>query len=66
MVYLSRPHHFKFFKGCLPQILLGPFLNNLTHLEVQKGRKDIWMDFVILESMTYRFDFERILTNRDK
>ena len=22
----------KFFKGCLPQILLGPFLNNLTHL----------------------------------
>ena len=24
--------HFKFFKGCLPQILLGPFLNTLTHL----------------------------------
>ena len=21
---LSRPYHFKFFKGCLPQILLGP------------------------------------------
>ena len=21
----------KFFKGCLPQILLGPFLNTLTH-----------------------------------
>ena len=22
----------KFFKGCLPQILLGPFLNTLSHL----------------------------------
>ena len=30
----SRPYHFKFFKGCLPQILLGPFLNSLTHLIV--------------------------------
>ena len=26
---LSRPYPFKFFKGCLPQILLGPFLNTL-------------------------------------
>ena len=24
-------YHFKFFKGYLPQILLGPFLNTLTH-----------------------------------
>ena len=32
MVYLGRPHHFKSFKGCLPQILLGPFLNTLTHI----------------------------------
>ena len=24
---LGRPYHFKFFKDCLPQILLGPFLN---------------------------------------
>ena len=29
---LKRLYRFKFFKGCLPQILLGPFLNNLTHL----------------------------------
>ena len=26
------PYHFKFFKGRLPQISLGPFLNTLTHL----------------------------------
>ena len=29
---LSRPYPFKFFKGCLLQILLGPFLNTLSHL----------------------------------
>ena len=28
----SRPYHFKFFKGCLPQILLGSFLNTLSHM----------------------------------
>ena len=32
MVCVGRPYHFKFFKGCLPQILLGPFLNALTQL----------------------------------
>ena len=29
---LGRPYHFTFFKGCLPQILLGPFLNTLSHM----------------------------------
>ena len=29
---LSRPYHLKFFKGCLTQILLGPFLNTLSHV----------------------------------
>ena len=28
----GRPHSFKFFKGCLPQILPGPFLNTLSHI----------------------------------
>ena len=32
MVCLSRPYHFKFFKGCLPQMLLGPFLNTLIDM----------------------------------
>ena len=34
IVCLNRPYHFIFFKGCrcLPQILLGPFLNTLTHM----------------------------------
>ena len=28
---LGRPYHLKLFKGCLPQILLGPLSNTLTH-----------------------------------
>ena len=31
MVCPSRTYRLKFFKGCLPEILLGPFLNALTH-----------------------------------
>ena len=34
MVCLSKPYQFKFFKGCFPQILLGPFLNTLTYVYV--------------------------------
>ena len=30
---LGRPYHFKSLKGCLPQIVLGPFLNTLTHIK---------------------------------
>ena len=35
----GRPYHLKFFKGCLPQILLGPFLNILTHMTINKLTK---------------------------
>ena len=31
MACLSRPDTLKFFKGCYSQILLGPFLNTLSH-----------------------------------
>ena len=31
-ICLGRPYPFKFFKGCLPQILLGPLLNTLSHI----------------------------------
>ena len=30
-----RPYHFKFFKGCLPHILLGPFLNTLIPISMK-------------------------------
>ena len=32
MICFSRLYHFKFFKDCLPQILLSPSLNTLTKL----------------------------------
>ena len=32
----SRPYHFKFFKGCLPQISLGTFLNTLSQIKEQR------------------------------
>ena len=32
MVCLGRPYQFKVFQGCLPQNLLRPFLNILTHM----------------------------------
>ena len=31
---LSRSYNFKFFKGCLPQISLGPFLDTLSQKKV--------------------------------
>ena len=30
--FVEMPYHFKFCKSCLPKILLGPFLNTLTHM----------------------------------
>ena len=35
MVCLRRSYQFKFFKGCLPQISLGRFLNALFHMKVK-------------------------------
>ena len=40
MVSLNIPCQFKFFKGCLPQILTGPFLNILSHLLGNKNVLD--------------------------
>ena len=39
MVYLGRPYHFNFFKGCPPQILLGLFLNTLTHTTMKREKQ---------------------------
>ena len=34
--YSDRPYPFKFFKDCIPQILLGSLLNSLFHLSFDK------------------------------
>ena len=31
---LRETYHFKLLKGCLPQILLSPFLNNLIQIKI--------------------------------
>ena len=36
MACLGTPHPFKFFKGCLPEILLGLSLNTLTQISPVK------------------------------
>ena len=41
----SRPYPFKFFKGCLPQIFLGPFLNTLSHTAISKKDVGIYKIF---------------------
>ena len=33
----SLKNHIKFFKGCLPQILVGSFLNVLSHMLIWKS-----------------------------
>ena len=32
MIRIGRPYHFKYFKGRLPQILLGPLYNTLSQI----------------------------------
>ena len=39
MICLSRPYPLKFFKDCLPQFLLGPFLNNLIQIWTLKPKE---------------------------
>ena len=35
MACFGRSYHLKFLKDCLSQILLGPFLNNVTHISCE-------------------------------
>ena len=46
-VCLSRLYHFKFFKGCLRQISLGPFVNTLP-LNIAYLRKRLYKGSVII------------------
>ena len=39
MVCLGTPYHFRFFKGCLPHILLGAILNTLSQIVLLKQIK---------------------------
>ena len=49
MVCLNRPYPFKFFKSCLPQILLGSFLNTLFQMK----KKDHWISSTLSKSFIW-------------
>ena len=59
MVCSGRPYHFKLFKGCLPQILLGPFLNTLTHLNVKKNTQWTKITLKFLSQNNQLFSIKR-------
>ena len=44
---LSRPYSFNFFKGCLPQILLGPILNTLSQILLTQSSKTFYKYFCV-------------------
>ena len=54
-ICISRPYPFKFFKGRLPHILLGPLLNTLSHMFLLSNLKShgrshqkLWFTFHLL------------------
>ena len=62
---ITNFHHFKFFKGCLPQILFGPLLNTLYEMKVtgMANRHDFLSmrtSLVILDVKVHCFRFFQI------
>ena len=63
LVCLGKPYHFTFFKDCLPQILLSPFLNTLCH--VFPKTENICFSSKHLILLTYFYVSFRLLINFD-
>ena len=42
MVCLSRPYHFKFFKGYLPQVSLSPLLDTFSQMSIHGNFLEKW------------------------
>ena len=57
VVCLGRPYPFSFFKGCLPQILLGPLLNTFTHIIINFVVACVWCPsgFLKISCQVYRW-----------
>ena len=49
--WLSRPYHLKFFKGCLPHILLGSLLNTSSHNVLTHFSEKSWPNVVTLANL---------------
>ena len=49
VVCLNRPYHFRFFKGCLSQNILGAFLNTLSQIVYHRVDGEyIWKHLLLL------------------
>ena len=52
MVFLSSPYQFKFFKGCLPQISLGTFLNTFSKIyPTKKSQEKVLQKLIIAKKL---------------
>ena len=56
MVCFNRPDHFRIFKVCPPQILIGPFLNNLSQVSHDNFSEIFWS--VIFVTMDFFNPFQ--------
>ena len=57
---LSRPYLSKFFKGCLPQILIGPFLNALSILKICPKNLSFYLKNIIIQKKKYVYFFNQL------
>ena len=53
MVCLSKLYRFKYFKSCLPQISLGPFLNTLSPFRVSSNSLETGRKLIIINNLVY-------------
>ena len=60
---LSRPYLFKFFKGCLPQIVLDPLLNTLSQILVYALDSSFASSFRVIKNGTDLLPSVRIQWN---
>ena len=52
-LFSCRPYHFQFFKGCLPHILLGQFLNTMAQICIQLERLSVVILYLIPAQISY-------------
>ena len=61
-MYLSKPDHFKIFKGCYPHVLLGPFLNTLTQM-IEEPRKKKLCGHQLKKYSLHKNNYNSLLSN---
>ena len=66
--WLSRPYHLKFFKGCLPHILLGSLLNTSSYNVLTHFSEKSWPNVVTLANLYIcdRFQLWRLASYAQK